>query len=59
MAPKRDLRGKDAPSGKKQTRKTIMLEQKVDIIRRYDRGESTNATRKALNLPVHVACYGQ
>ena len=45
------LSGKDAPPGKKQTRKTITLEQKVDIIRRYDRGESTNAIRNALDLP--------
>ena len=51
MAPKRDLSGKDAPPDKKQTRKTITLEQKVDIIRRYDRGRSTNAIRNALHLP--------
>ena len=51
MAPKRDVSGKDAPPGKKQTRKTIMLEQEVDIIRRYDRGETTNAIRNALHLP--------
>ena len=51
MAPKRDLSGKDAPLGKKQTRKTITLEQEMDIIRRYDRGESTNAIRNVLHLP--------
>ena len=51
MAPKRDLSEKDAPPGKIQTRKTITLEQKVDIIRRYDRGESTAAIRNALHLP--------
>ena len=31
--------------------KKITLEQKVDIIRRYDRGESTNAIRNVLHLP--------
>ena len=51
MAPKHDFSGKDAPPGKKQTRKTITLEQKVEIIRRYDTGESTNAIRNTLNLP--------
>ena len=50
MDPKRDLSVKYAPHGKKQTRKTITLEQKVDIKRRYDRGESTNAIRNALHL---------
>ena len=50
MAPKHDLSGKEAPPGKKQTRKTIMLEQKVDIIWRYDGSESTNAIRNALHL---------
>ena len=50
MAPKHDLSGKDTPPGKKQTRKTITLEQKVDIIRRYDRGESSNAIRNTLHL---------
>ena len=51
MAPKHDLSRKDAPPGKKQTRKTITPEQRVDIIRRYDRGELTNAIRNALHLP--------
>ena len=51
MAPKRDLGGKDTPPGKKQTGKTIMVEQKVDIIGRYVTGESTNAIRNVLNLP--------
>ena len=46
-----DLSGKYTPPGKKQTRKTITLEQKVDIIRRYNGGESTNAIRNALHLP--------
>ena len=51
MAPKRDLSGKDAPPAKKMSRKTITIEQKVDIIRRYEKGESTNAIKLALNLP--------
>ena len=51
MSPKCDLSGKDAPHDKKQTRKTITLEQKVDISRRYDRGDSTNTVRNALHLP--------
>ena len=42
MAPKRDLSAKDAPS-KKKARKSITLEQKMDILRRYNRGESTAA----------------
>ena len=50
MTPKRNLNGKDTP-GKKQTRKMITLEQKVDIIMRHDRGESTNTIRNVLNLP--------
>ena len=51
MAPMRDLSGKDALPGEKQARKTITVEQKVDIIRRYDRGDSTNAIRSTLHLP--------
>ena len=50
MAPKHDLSEKDAP-GKKEARKSITLEQKMDILRRYDRGESTTAIRNTLNLP--------
>ena len=49
MVPKRDLSAKDAP-GKKKARKLIILEQKMDILRRYDRGESTAAIRNVLNL---------
>ena len=48
MAPK--LSDKDAPC-KKKARKSITLEQKMDILRRYDRGQSTAAIHKALNLP--------
>ena len=51
MAPKCDLSEKDALPGKKQTKKTISLEEKVDIIRRYNRGESTAAIRNTLHLP--------
>ena len=51
MHPKHDRSGKDTPPGKKQTKKTITLEQKVDAIRRYDTGESTTAIRNALHLP--------
>ena len=51
MAPKRDLAGKTEPAAKKSSRKTITIEQKVDIIRRYERGESTNSIRLALGLP--------
>ena len=50
MAPKCDLSEKDAP-GKKKARKSITLEQKMDILRRYIRGESTTAIRNTLNLP--------
>ena len=50
MVPKRDLRAKDAP-GKKKARKSIMLEQEMDILRKYNIGESTAAISKALNLP--------
>ena len=49
MAPKRDLARKTDPAAKK--RKSITIKQKVDIIRRYERGESTNAIRLALGLP--------
>ena len=35
MAPKRDPSEKDAP-GKKTARKSITLEQKMEILRRYD-----------------------
>ena len=38
-------------SSKKRVRKSITLEEKLDVIRRYDRGESTNAIRGALNFP--------
>ena len=50
--PKRDLSAKDAPSKKKE-RKSIMLEQKMDSLRRYSmmRGESTAVIRNTLNLP--------
>ena len=51
MAPKRDLIKKETPPAKKMSRKTITIEQKVDIIRRYERGESTNAIKLAVNLP--------
>ena len=50
MAPKPDLSAKDA-SCKKKDRKSIVLEQKMDIFRRYDRKELTSDIRKALNLP--------
>ena len=51
MAPKNDLAGKTEPAAKKSSRKTITIVQKVDIIRRYERGESTNAIKLALGLP--------
>ena len=50
MAPKHDQRGKDTP-GKKKARKSITLEQKMDILRSYNGGELTAAIRNALNLP--------
>ena len=50
MAPKCDLNEKDAP-GKKKVRKSITLEQKMDILKRCDKGESTAAIRNELNLP--------
>ena len=49
MAPKCDLSAKDAPV-KKKARKSITLEQKMDILRRYNRGESMAAIRNKLNL---------
>ena len=55
MAPKHDLSEKDAP-GKKKARKSITLEQKMDILRKYDRGELTAAIRNALNLPESTLC---
>ena len=55
MAPKHDRIEKDAP-GKKEPRKSITLKQKMDILRRYDRGESTVTIRKALNLPESTLC---
>ena len=51
MPPKHDLSEMDTLPGKKQRKKTITLEQKFDIIRRYDRGESTATIRNALHLP--------
>ena len=51
MAPKHDLAGKTDPAAKKSSRKTITIEQKVDITRQYERGESMNAIRLALGLP--------
>ena len=50
MAPKRDLCEKDAP-GKKKARKSITVEQKMNILRRHNRGESTAAIRSELTLP--------
>ena len=50
MAPKHDQRKKDAPPGKKKARKLITLEQKMDILRRYDRGESTTTIMNELDL---------
>ena len=55
MAPKSDLSDKDAP-GKKKARKSTTLEQKINILRRYDRGESTAAIRNGLNLPESTLC---
>ena len=50
MAPKLDQSEKDAPD-KKKAMKSITLEQKMDILRRYDRGESTTTIRNTLDLP--------
>ena len=49
MASKHDLSEKDAP-GKNKARKSI-TEQKMDILRRYNRVESTAAVCNTLNLP--------
>ena len=51
MALKRDLAGKTDPAAKKSRRKTTTIEQKVDIIQQYERGETTNAIMLALGLP--------
>ena len=48
MAPKRDFSRKDTPPAMKMSRKTITIAQKVNIIRRYERGKSI---KLALNLP--------
>ena len=50
MASKRKF-GDSSDSSKKRVRKSITMEEKLDVIRRYDRGESTNAIRGALNFP--------
>ena len=50
MAPKCDQSEKDA-LGKNKARKSITLEHKIDILRRYDKGELTAAIRDTLNLP--------
>ena len=57
MTPKDNQSEKDSPLSKKKTRKTITLEQKMDILRRYDRGESTAAIRSVLNLPYSTLLY--
>ena len=54
MGPKHDLAGKTDPAATK--RKTITIEQKIDIIRRYERGESMNAIRLALGQPESTLC---
>ena len=53
MPPKRDRRINDVP-GKKKARKSITMEKKMDILRRYDRGESTAAIYNTLNLPESI-----
>ena len=55
MIPKHDLTEKDNP-GMKKSRKSITIKQKMDISRRYGRGESTPAIRNALNLPQSTLC---
>ena len=50
MAPESDESEEDTPPGKKNSRKSITLEQKLDILRRYDRGESTDAIRSVFHL---------
>ena len=50
MDPECDESEEDTPPRKKNSRKSITLEQKLDILRRYDRGESTTAIKNVLNL---------
>ena len=46
MAPKYNQSEKAAPPRKKKTKKLITLEEKMDILRSYDRGESTLAIKR-------------
>ena len=55
MASKHDQSEKDTP-GKKEVRKLITVEQKVYILRRYDRGELTAAIHNVLNLLESMLC---
>ena len=48
---KDDQSEKDTPPGKKKARHLITLEQNMDILRRYDREESTATVRKVLHHP--------
>ena len=50
MASKRKV-GASSDSSKKRGRKAITFEEKLDVIRRYERGETTSAIRGALNFP--------
>ena len=50
MAPESDQSEEDAPPDKKNLRKSITLAQKLDILRRYDRGESTDDIRSVFHL---------
>ena len=50
MAPKCDQSEKDTPPGKKNSRTLITLEQKMDILKRYKRGESTADISRVFHL---------
>ena len=60
MTPKRDLAGKTEPAAKKSSRKTITIEQKVDIIRWYERGEHTHkplSLSRVFFMIIHLSLF--
>ena len=50
MAPEDDQSEEDAPTSKKKTKKMITLERKMDILRRFDRGESKAAIKRRFRV---------
>ena len=56
MPPKHDQRKRVTRHGKKKKYKVVTLKQKMDILRRYDRGESTETIRKEVHLSAPTIC---